>query len=86
MYASVERRVSFSTGARWIWEHHRDPGASRLFADDQAFRRLDEVVPRDTEQLVFFPDSDEDVKDAYQGTLHRAVALRVTRLGRPCRL
>lgn len=69
LYAAIEHRFATSTGARWIWEHLRNPGVSRQLAVDQAFERLAELVPDPTAQLLFFPGSDEDAASAYRGTI-----------------
>jgi hypothetical protein len=75
LYKRIEARFSTEPGARWIWEHldHlRIPDASRRFADDRAFTRLSSIVPGASEELLFFPGSDQDRKCTYRGTITAA--------------
>jgi hypothetical protein len=75
LYDAIEQRFASSTGARWIWDHLRNPGVSRQLAGDGAFERLAEIVPNATAQLLYFPGSDEDVVAAYRGTIDAIAAV-----------
>jgi hypothetical protein len=69
LYRELERRFSVRPGAKWIWEHFRFPGTSQHSDDDRAFERLSLVVPSTSEELMFFPGSDQDAVCAYRGTI-----------------
>jgi hypothetical protein len=75
LYSEVERRFSDKAGATWIWEHLRMPAVSRVFGDDRAFERLALIVPSDSEELLFFPGSDESVACVYRGTIGTIAAV-----------
>jgi hypothetical protein len=75
LYDAIEQRFASSRGARWIWEHLRNPAVSRRLEGDRAFQRLAEIVPNATAQLLYFPGSDEDVVAAYRGTIDTIAAV-----------
>jgi hypothetical protein len=75
LYDTLEARFSDKMGARWIWEHIRMPHSSRHFRDDRAYQRLSFVAPSSSEELLFFPGSDQDVVCAYRGTIDTITAV-----------
>jgi hypothetical protein len=69
LYDQLEERFATRKGCRWIWGYMRSPGASRQFIDDRAFEHLANVVPSTSDELLFFPGSDQDSVCAYSGTI-----------------
>jgi hypothetical protein len=75
LYEELEGRFSDTKGATRIWEHLRLPSISRHFSDDRAFERLPRIVPAASDEVLFFPGSDQDVVCAYRGTIEAISAV-----------
>jgi hypothetical protein len=69
LYGALEGRFADRRGACWIWEHLRARPGSRCFTDEKPFTRLPVSVPIASEELLFFPGSDEHPPCAFRGTI-----------------
>jgi hypothetical protein len=75
IYVEIEMRFTGQRGATWVWEHLCLPCASRTFEDDRAYEPLPLITPSRAQDLILFPDSAEDPRYAYHGTIDAIVSV-----------
>jgi hypothetical protein len=75
IYVEIEMRFTGQRGATWVWEHLRLPCASRTFEDDRAYERLPLIIPDQSQDLLFFPDTEDDPRCAFRGPIDAIVSV-----------